>query len=67
MQLDSEKLKKLIENETDLRVFCSSSFFIGEINNKPVMISIMTQREAGERHDYDGIESIHKNLICIKD
>lgn len=68
MQLDSEKLKKLIESETDLlEVFCSSSFFIGEVDNKPIMVSVMTQREAIETHDYVGLESIPKSLICIKE
>ncbi len=70
MQLDSEKLKNLVENEAqDIGRFSfeATSFFIGEFNNKPVMISVMTQREAGRKHDYDGIESIPENLICIKE
>lgn len=66
MQLDSEKLKNLVENEAqDIGRFSfeATSFFIGEFNNKPVM----TQREAIETHDYTGLESLNKNLICIKE
>lgn len=70
MQLDSEKLKILVEDEAKMIGRFSleaTSFFIGESGNNPVMITIMTQREAIEIHDYDGLELIPNNLICIKE
>ncbi len=68
MQFDHEKLKELIKQESkDLRFFAASSFFIGEINGYPVMVSVMQKCEAISSHDYDGLESIPENLVCIKD
>ena len=68
MQLDNEKLKNLIEDEAkSLGVFCNSNFFIGEINGKPVLVSVMTQEEAINTHYYDGLESVSEELICIKE
>lgn len=70
MEIDSEKLKNLIQDssqEIGRYTFEATSFFIGEIENKPILVLVMTEAEAVDTYDYNGLESIPKNLICIKE
>jgi len=64
MNINLEKLARTInELERNTRnACCESAVFIGEINDKPVRISIMSNDEAVESHDYE--ETLDK-FNCI--
>lgn len=58
MKIDIEKfegtLKQLV---TDVNSHCcQSSVFIGEVNNRVVMLTVMSKVEAVDGHNYEGIK-----------
>ena len=56
MSINVERIRSIIKdlgNDT-AGSCCECSVFIGEIDGKPIRISVMSKHEAEEAHDYEG-------------
>lgn len=64
MKIDNEKLEAVLKSlASDVGGMCTAaSVFIGEVNRKPVYITVMSKKEAREEHDYEGTPPKH---LCI--
>lgn len=61
MTIDVKKLTDMLEklNENTRGSCCESSAFIGEINGKPVRLTVMQIDEAVDEHYYEGTRAEH--------
>lgn len=64
MKIDNEKLQKIIKQMSkETSGMCAeTSVFIGEINGKPIRLSVMTSNEAEEEHYFEGFKD---KFVCI--
>lgn len=65
MKTNLQKLERLVQEfADDVSVRClETSAFIGEVDGKLILLSVMTKEEATDRHDFEEIDSLHK---CIE-